>query len=133
MGLGEYTWIYVVAYYSWLGHQPTNFALGEGERPRIFADRVLGEVRDMIGRQLETLSASPGAAQADSSLIGLMQSELEAMEGDPDRLPFAEGMPVELEASLEPFRERLERTYCAATSELDFMRTERGRLGHDHL
>lgn len=139
MGLGEYTWIYVLAYYSWLGYEPTNFALGEGERPRIFRDRILGEVRGMMRRQLDELQEEAGPVvvvpedeEAAQSLLVLLRRELEAMEAESDRLPFAGGLPTEMETSLLPFRERLEAAYCAATSELDFMRTEKGRLGHDH-
>ena len=138
MGLGEYTWIYVVAYYSWLDHEPANFALAEGEAPRIFYQRVLGEVREMMRRQLDQMEAGrggPGDRDEAGSVAFLeaLRAELASLDEDVTRLPFADGLPAGLRGSLEPFRQELAAAYCAATSELDFMRTEKAGLGHDHL
>jgi len=146
MGLGEYTWIYVIAYYSWLGQEPTDFTLGRAGHPRIFRDRVMDNVREMMSRQslemmgrqlieMETgLAGSGGRAAGDTEAqLDRLRAELAAMDRDPLRLPFEDGLPMELRRSLEPFRTELESAYCAATSELDFMRTEKGRMGPDHL
>ena len=138
MGLGEYTWIYAVTYFSWLGHQPTKFALSEEDYPRIFQDRVSGNLRQMLRRQL---SAADRGADASASIadeearahLALLRDEVLALDGDPQRLLFAEGLPTALESSLEPYRTELESVYCPATSELDFMRTEGSGLAHDHL
>jgi len=138
MGLGEYTWIYVITFYSWLGHEPASFALAEGEQPRIFQERILGDVREMLRRQLGEVETEVGesngrATSEASARLRALRLEVEAMDEDASRLPFADGLPATLVGSLEARRQELEGAYCAATSELDFMRTERVGLKHDHL
>lgn len=137
MGLGEYTWIYVIAYYSWLGHRPVDFIEADGHA-RIFFDRVLGDVRGMMQRfvqQLEDAVRGGSALEMSSEMRRrqtLWRDELDAMAVDPHRIPFQDGLPPELEAQLEPFRTDLERLFCAATGEIDIMRTEKSGLRYEH-
>jgi len=123
MGLGEYTWVYVVAYYSWLGHEPVAAIEGES-RPSVFYDRVLPQVREMIRRQV--------VEAGDSRTAAAWRSELEALDGDRQRVPFEDGLPPELESSLSPFRDELERLACPAAGELDVVLTVRSGIGYDH-
>jgi len=120
MGLGEYTWIYVTAYYGYLERRPESFALDKQHRPRIFQDRVREEILGML-RRLAAEGADDG-----------WREELGALEADPDRVPFAEGVPGVLAASFEPYRDPLERSFCPATSELDVMRTEKDGWRFEH-
>jgi len=120
MGLGEYTWIYVTAYYGYLERRPEPFALDKQHRPRIFRDRVRAEVLGML-RRLVAEGADDG-----------WREELGALEADPDRVPFEDGVPGVLAASFEPYREPLERSFCPATSELDVMRTEKDGWRFEH-
>jgi hypothetical protein len=123
MGLGEYTWIYVVAYHSWLGHPPVKAIEGRS-RKNVFHDRVLPQVREMIRRHLAGAAGSPTAVA--------WRSELEALDDVRERIPFEDGLPRELEDSLEPFRDELERLACPAASELDVVLTVRSGIGYDH-
>jgi hypothetical protein len=123
MGLGEYTWIYVLAHYSWLGLQPVAAIEGES-RPSVFYDRVLPQVREMIRRHV--------AEAGDSQSAAAWRSELEALDRDPRRVPFEDGLPPELESSLSPFRDEFERLACPAAGELDVVLTVKSGIGYDH-
>jgi hypothetical protein len=135
MGLGEYTWIYVMAYYSWLGHRPIGFPVKTEERARVFHQRVRGEVRDMLRRHAEALEASRGAAGEETPIdlrISVMRAELAALDRDPDRIPFQTGLPESLARSLEPYRQELASLYCPETGELEIMRTEKSTIRFEH-
>jgi len=123
MGLGEYTWIYVVAYHSWLEY-PLHEALGGRSRKNVYRDRVLPRVRDMIRRYVD------GAGEAPDGFA--WRSELEALDRDEARIPFEDGLPPELRNSLEPLRGELERWACPAASELEVVLTVKSGIGYDH-
>lgn len=123
MGLGEYTWIYVVAYHSWL-HHPLQHALGGRSRKNVYRDRVLPEVREMIRRYVEGAGESPD--------VGAWRAELEALDRDGTRIPFQDGLPPVLRDSLEPLRSELERWACPAASELEVVLTVKSGIGYDH-
>lgn len=126
IGLGEYLYIYVVTYYSWLGRSAADgppFVLrgnddGMGAKPGEY------EVREM---RLETMlelihfKSLPWLqcqlSQLDAKDRDLaewrlaLEGEIAAMQVDPYRIPWRDGLPENLEASLEPYRERLEASY----------------------
>ena len=126
MGLGEFTFINVAACFSSRGLTPGGF-LGRKEEDRIYDQRVAGQIREMIGRHATLLEDEPTmTTSADRELpearLTAWRREYEALEEDPARLAFADGLPVELEQVLRPFDDRLERLCCPATSELDLAR-----------
>jgi hypothetical protein len=123
MGLGEYTWIYVVAYYAWLGHEPVQAVTGRAG-PHVFRDRVFPQVEEMIRRHVAEVGEREGVAA--------WRSELEALERFPERVPFQEGLPPEIEGSLEPHRNQLERLACPEAGELDVVLTVKSGFGYDH-
>jgi hypothetical protein len=123
MGLGEYSWIYVTAYFSWLGNRPVRI-LERESGPRVFEERVFPEVRGMIERHLADLEDGPSAAA--------WRTELEALSADPERIPFEDGLPPEFEASLRPFRDELEELSCPEACELEVVLTEKVGWGYDH-
>jgi len=132
MGLGEYTWIYVTAYFSWLGHRPVRI-IEEDDRPRIFQDRVFAEIRGMIERHVAARQADlDHPATADPAGLAAWRAELEALGGDAERIPFEDGLPPELEASLQPFRDELVELACPAACELEVVRTEKAGSRYDH-
>jgi hypothetical protein len=137
MGLGEYTWIYVITYFAWLGNRPVDFPVKSEGGTKILHGRVLGELKDMIERHLADLDAAqtapaPSAPPGSRSSAALWRAELEALLRDPARIPFQDGLPPELEGSLEPFRDALERLYCPVMGELEIMRTVKTGLWYDH-
>ncbi len=137
MGLGEYTWIYVTAYFGWLGREPAPFVVSGKDAPRIYEDRVRGEVMGMMRRYVagldSVLSATPGSVSPDAAAnLALWRGELVAMENDPERRPFQDGLPPALASSYVPYRTRLEELFCPATCEMEFSRTVKSGLWYDH-
>ena len=61
------------------------------------------------------------------------REELAALEADPRRIPFADGLPEPLALRLEPHRIELENLYCPVICELDLTRTFREGIGYEHF
>ena len=140
MGLGEYYYIYVLAYYSWLGKSPSDgpaFQLmGENkyykydwhkrdeienkdnwddehireERRYRIIKRINRMFLPMLRCQLEELTKR-SSSEYQKSWKKALEFEITALESDRDRLPWQDGLPKVLTASLNPFRERLEASY----------------------
>jgi hypothetical protein len=124
MGAGEYYYIYVIAYYSWLKKPPRDSSglrfMGPGsdrtdpddqEALEVSKDlnlrRIHQLVLPMLQCQLAKLGAGQGGGAQDKWRQGL-SAEVKAMEADRYRLPWADGVPAEIGDSLKPFRDRLE-------------------------
>ncbi len=122
MGLEEYSYIYAMAYHDRL--------LSEETRAEIFSDgdalspEASEMLRGCLARQLEVLGPENAASDWRASLM----QELERMESDPSRLPWQDGLPPPIAASLTPYRERLDRVFCGATAGLEMERSTRRAL-----
>ncbi len=85
-------------------------------------------------KSVETALKTPGADAASlEKSLPAWRAAREASFDDDRRIPFQDGLPPELEGSLLPYRAELERLFCAATGELDVMRTERSGIRYEHL
>ena len=137
MGLGEFTFINVVACFSSRGLTPGGF-LGSKEGAKVYVNRVAGEIREMIGRHAALLEAeldgaTPERRKRVEARIPVWRSEYEALAEDPERTVFADGLPADLEHVIRPFADRLERLCCPATSELDLARVvPSNKIWYDH-
>lgn len=123
MGLGEYTYIYALAYYSWLKHSPQE---GPHSRSRVKID-VPKIGRDLHRRLVQILQNQLEVigSQADPALA----RELEKLRDDRSVIPYAEGLPPKIENSLKPYRERLESTYNPITNQFELsLNTRTGRF-----
>lgn len=139
MGLGEYYFIYVVSYYSWLGKSPAdgleyNFRHNEEEKSGVYWKRErsenLEDRKDDVLRHLHRQTL-PMLHNQFEELTGIdvspirdpwretLEAEIEAMEADRFRLPWQDGLPDVLEASLRPFRGRLEASYSKMLNTLE--------------
>lgn len=138
MGFGEYTYIYVTAYYSWLGHSPADgvdsvtvgVALDDteetdsegsaGSLPRRAHENVVGMLRNQQGALAEAPpdALPPGFAER-------LDAEIEAMESGRNRLPWEQGLPEAIAASLTPYRQRLEATYDPLANEFELLRNRK--------
>lgn len=131
MGLGEYTYIFVLAYSSHL----VSYREEEG-RVVVEDVKVLSRVRrlllESLRRQLATVEAGPPGA--DSSIWAeQLAGEIARLEQDPRRIPWMEGLPAQIEASVAPSRERLDALLCEATLALELIRNEKDGLSvHGH-
>ncbi len=122
MGLGEYSFIFVVGYVSYLAQTPAPL-FDEPTRGNSFQGRVFPGVATAIDRFVTArgLADGPWVAARD---------RLRQAPGQP---PFADGLPPELETSLAPFRDALSASACPAAAELDVTITVRRQwFGFDH-
>jgi len=141
MGMGEYYFIYAVSYYSWLKKSPEegpdvqlmDFDRREDYRDRrewlemrrdLTLKRVNRQILPMLRNQLEKL------VESDKSGVQVkwrkkLEAEVEAMESDRVRIPWQEGLPTAIEASLRPFKERLEASYSIMTNSLEMTMEQR--------
>lgn len=122
MGFEEYSYIYALAYHDHLLSEDTRaeiFSDGDALSPE--ASRML---RGCLARQLKAaLPEEPGTPWRTS-----LEEELERMDGDPSRLPWQDGLPEMIEASVAPYREQLDDAFCAATAGLEMERGSRRAL-----
>ena len=137
MGPGEYYYIYVITYYSWMGKplmDGPDFQLGEdNERPRfrdwddeesreIRRDQILRRMHRMIlpmmkNQYIKVMEAPSG--EIDENWRVALEAEIAALEEDRYRLPWEDGVPEVIADSLEPFRSRLEQSYSSITNMLE--------------
>jgi len=122
MGMGEYTWIYVTTYHSWLGHRPARL-FSTAKRPGAYEQRVNRQVREMIERHV---------ADRMPPDLESWQAEIAALAADPVRIAFEDGVPPALAASLEPYRTEIEQLYCPASGELEVVLTVETDAWFDH-
>lgn len=153
MSPGEYLYIYSLAYYSYLGHEPADgldfskferkhkrgkveFSFGDSEiRNRPHQDFNSEEFKEMrrkgaINRlrgfvmpkmrcqlsKLNELSDNPeGKAWAKT-----LEAELDALDQDPERIPWQDGLPEGLKESFEPHKERLNATYSKVVNMMEY-------------
>lgn len=114
MSLGEYTYIYALAYYVWLDHRVDD--RGDGiPIPNASAARVHEDLQSMLRNQLESLEdpSSPWGQELAAEIESLSKS---------DRLPWTEALPPQIAASLEPFRDRLEALYVPEINPIELSR-----------
>lgn len=139
MGLGEYYFIYVVSYYCWLGKSPGdgleyNLVDEDEEKRGVYWRRRRSEnledrqddVLKQLHRQILPMLKNQLAklTRIDVSPIRdpwreTLAAEIEAMEADRFRLLWQDGLPDVLEASLKPFRGRLEVSYSKVLNALE--------------
>ncbi len=138
MGMGEYHYIYVIAYFSWLGkpiEDGPDFQISEsGEEEIRLGELDREEVREerrdlllrrthrmllpMLHNQLREL-ASSDIAEAQKGWKAALEAEIQAMEEDRFRLPWQDGLPAQTKAALEPFRSRLDQSYNPMTNPIE--------------
>lgn len=118
MGIGEYTYIYVLAYYSWLGHLPGDGPGQNGNASYVVMRsraRLHDDLTKMLSNQLES-AAGAGDSEEWNRWRSELAGEIEKMKESEDRMPWTGSVPGKEAASLEPFRDRLENTYSPLTN-----------------
>jgi hypothetical protein len=139
MGLGEYYYIYVLAYYSYLGKLPEDgpdFQLvgenkdgknswhfdGSNEDMDGYQEKVKSKRRirvlkkinrlflSMLNSQLEELEQNSSLRQ-NRILKKKIKNEIQTLEEDQERIPWHDGLPEVIGSSLKPFQVRLKKSY----------------------
>lgn len=115
MGLGEYSYIYILAYGPML-------AAPEGGPQLLGSDatnpRVRTALRRMLANQLAALETS---GEDTGETFEMLAAEVARLEADHDAVPWQHGAPPTMVEALLPFRERLDAAYCSATMPLELM------------
>jgi hypothetical protein len=123
MGLGEYSYIYVVAYGDRLSP-----LISETEGESLFRPRTKRELTQILHNQLEVLDA-PGSEDGHGDLRLVVQEEIVALESGAHTYPWQAGLPPLIEASLEPYTERLDRLFCEAAVSFELRQKNKRPLG----
>jgi hypothetical protein len=145
MGMGEYYYLYVIVYYSWLGKSPADgppFEIMDEDdedvsvvwrsrrRERMEARldltlrRLNRQILPMLHNQYKKLTEG-GVPGAKEQWRRKLAAEIEAMESDGFRLPWQDGLPEVLEASLKYYRVRLEESYSELVNPIEIIHQQR--------
>ena len=118
MGLGEFTYIYVLAYREQILDPPEDLQL---LGPRAVNRRVRRALVSMLENQLQVLTDTSAAADQ----IAVLENELAILEEDTARIPWQGDVPPAITEALEPYREELDALHCPATAPLELMLNEK--------
>jgi hypothetical protein len=118
MGLGEYTYIYVLAYREQILDPSEDLQL---LGPRIVNRRVRRALVSMLGNQLQVLRDTGAAAKE----IAALENELAVLEEDSARILWQDGLPPTIADAIDPFRKQLDAVHCPATAPLELMLNEK--------
>jgi len=128
MGIGEYTYIYVLSYYSWLGHSPDD-GPGRNANSSNFMERSQPQTHNdlirMLSNQLDSLAHAADSEEWNQWRADLAD-EIEKMKINEGRVPWEDSVPNKTGESLEPFRDRLEQTYSSITNPFELARSGQG-------
>ena len=146
IGIGEYYYIYTLAYYSWLkkplddgpkfplmgGKEFKNFDWRNFEEDYNDYEEFGDDVRDkrerriirkihrviipMLERQLEELLEN---GNKNNSWRDALEKEIQLLDEDSRRIPWEDGLPTVLKDSFQPFRDRFETSYNAMVNPLE--------------
>jgi len=131
MSLGEYSWIYSLAFYSWLGHEmdaapglggEAMTDWGDDDSP-LSPDAQRRRYRRVMLRLLSNRVESLPDEAVD--LRAGLETELRRVENAPSAIVWESGLPAGEAMVLEPFRERLEATWHPDTNVLELPFEER--------
>ncbi len=147
MGLGEYAYLYALAYYAYLGYDPADGvrqlglelggeagsltlradALAEGERQ----DRAWAQVHHLITPMLRRAAESGSAADfaagpaADRAVVSTWRQaltrELGLLAESPLRYPWRDGAPQPLADAFRAHRQELEQLYGVAVNPVEWL------------
>lgn len=118
MGLGEYTYLYALAYQSGPdAPEPAWLFPHEAENTTDGRERLLG----MLGRLAQAARGAPGAVIPAAAV----DAEVSLLEADPARRLWAEGLPAGLREPLEARAADLAALYCPVAAQFDLAEIER--------
>jgi hypothetical protein len=139
MGPAEYSYLYSLAYFSWLkkdpGDGPKHLKLGESRTANWDPDNVPGGSREE--RRLETVRqvrhqvtttlrravehGKAARSRAEARWIAAVEKELLSLDSQWRRMPWEDDLPTPIRESFAPFRERLEKSYDPLLNSVEFM------------
>lgn len=151
MSPGEYYYIYVIAFYSYLRKSPDDgpgdrvirsrrgFTFNttdtedeetdelwkkeiQGDRGLRMAQRIRWQIIPILENQLEEIKKDP--VKYSWAWCNALETEINKLKDDRDRIPWQDRLPQQLEFSFSPFRERLEKSYNPITNIFELMQEQ---------
>jgi TonB family protein len=135
MGLGEYAYIYTIAYHSWLGHAPDegppvlarlrlrdrnqSFGNDSNISPESVRRQYRRVILRLLGNQLDSIKNEEHGKWRD-----MLRAEIDRIEREPERVAWQDNLPPLIEESLKPFRNQLVSTYHASANFFEFLTLE---------
>lgn len=123
MGLGEYFYIYVLAYMEQLRHLE-NTILAEVEDAHV-GPRARTELIQILENQLELL-VSGDVQPASADLAADLRDQIARLSDGRQTLPWEDGLPPALTASFEPYADQLARLYCDGIAKIELSQKNKG-------
>jgi len=126
MSLGEYTYIYALAYGPTIAGptQDDEGATGDAHLSR----RVRETLRHQLRNRLAAMEDRPDEWNGTEELR-LLVNEIAILDDNPGKLPWQETRPPALQASLAVYEEQLAALFCPATSHLALTRNRSIGIG----
>jgi len=142
MGIGEYTYLYCLIYYTWMGKNPEDgpdFALAHRNRQGWFewdekdfndSEETAGmEMRNRVNKilllflqnQIKEARLQSGAFPA--GWIERLDAEEKRLQDNPESILWETGLPESILESLEAFRSRLETEYSSTVNAVELGRS----------
>lgn len=135
MALGEYAYIYSIAYHSWLGHPPDegpsllerlrrqDRIVFSGNDPGFSPEDVRRQYRRVILRLLRNQLGGIKEAGQEKWRTTLTE-EIDRIESNPDRVAWQDNLPPQIEDSLKSYRVRLASSYHASANYFELLTTD---------
>ena len=120
MGLGEYTYIHIVAAYA--GRPPESGGLPE---LRDLNRRVRRAVIAMLRAQRDALAAAEAEDAEPSPARTALEAELVLLDKDRRRRPYQDGLPPPIVASLAGHEDAIEELRCPIATQFELARNRR--------
>ena len=122
MGLGEYVWIYVLVYNSWLGNAPNMDIDGDSKGGMSRGEQKV--MRILVRNHAEALA---NAGMGDEA--ALWEQEADRMKRAETGVPFKfDGLPAGVSRVFLPYERELSELYCEATSSFEMNRVRKKGL-----
>ncbi len=119
MGLGEYAWIYVLVYNSWLGNSPNVDLDGDSKGGMSGGEQKI--MRTLVRNHAEALAQAGMTDQAS-----LWEQEADRMKRAETGVPFKGGdLPAGVIRAFLPYERELADLYCEATSSFEMNRVRK--------
>lgn len=135
MGPGEFTWLTALAFAPQLRatFEPAPRAAEatpEGSvTVRMEGDLGFDDARRELHRSIRTMIRNRLDAESPDELQpawrAALEAELAALDADPGRLPWADGVPAEVDEALAPSRDRLDATFAPHAAPLELVEVSR--------
>lgn len=124
MSLGEYFYIYLLAYHAQLS------SILQTDPTCIMDDRTVAEIARILYNQQEALDGGP-VFDRDAGLSMALGGQISALEDGSCCLPWQDELPPSVASSLMPFQTRLDALFCAEVVQLDLKQKNRSFAGLD--